>query len=78
MTTKMVELQEAQHHLLELIAQVVAGTEIILTDGQTPRARLIPLASGTTRRVAGLHVGSMTSSVDFDAPLPDAFWAGGA
>src|SRR5512138_1048063 len=47
MTTKTVEVHEAQQHLLELVAQVAAGTEIILTDGQTPRARLVPLASAT-------------------------------
>ena len=78
MTTKTVEVHEAQQHLFELVAQVAAGTEIILTDGQTPRARLVPLTSDTTRRVAGLHAGSMTISADFDAPLPDDFWTGTA
>ena len=54
MATKTIELQEAQQHLLELVAQVAAGTEIILTDVQTPRARLVPLANPSKRRIAGL------------------------
>jgi antitoxin (DNA-binding transcriptional repressor) of toxin-antitoxin stability system len=76
MTTKTVEVQDAQHQLAELVEQVAAGAEIILTDGQMPRARLIALAPATTRRVPGLHAGSITTSLDFDAPLPDDFWAG--
>lgn len=28
------------------------------------------------RRVLGLHAGEMQMSDDFDAPLPDEFWAG--
>ena len=78
MTTKTIELQEAQQHLLELVAQVAAGTEIILTDGQTPRARLVPFANTPKRRVAGLHVGSISVSPDFDTPLSDEFWTGTA
>lgn len=74
MTTKTVEVHEAQQHLVELVAQVAAGTEIILTDGQTPRARLVPVDTVATGRVPGLHAGSITISADFDAPLPDDFW----
>jgi antitoxin (DNA-binding transcriptional repressor) of toxin-antitoxin stability system len=76
MTTKTVEVREAQQHLLELVAQVAAGTEILLTDGQTPRARLVPVTTTTARRVPGLHPNSITTSADFDAPLPDDFWTG--
>jgi len=76
MTTKSVEIHEAQQHLAELIAQVATGTEIILLEGQTPRARLVPLASHPVKRVPGLHAGSMTIHADFDQPLPDDFWFG--
>jgi antitoxin (DNA-binding transcriptional repressor) of toxin-antitoxin stability system len=38
MTTKTIDMYDAQHQLVELMAQVAAGEEIILTDGQTPRA----------------------------------------
>ncbi len=78
MTIKTIEIHEAQQHLAELIAQVAAGTEVILTDGQTPQARLVPLAPAAPRRVPGLHAGSITISSDFDAPLPADFWTGTA
>jgi len=53
--TKTVDVHDAQHQLAELIAQVAAGIEIILTDGHQPRARLVPIVTPTTRRVPGLH-----------------------
>ncbi|HVR95105.1 MAG TPA: type II toxin-antitoxin system prevent-host-death family antitoxin [Thermoanaerobaculia bacterium] len=73
MATKTVELSEAQDRLADLVAQAATGTEIVLTEGSTPRARLVPLAA---RRVPGLHPGSMEASADFDAPLPDNLWLG--
>jgi antitoxin (DNA-binding transcriptional repressor) of toxin-antitoxin stability system len=76
MTTKSVEIHEAQQYLAELVAQVAMGTEIIILDGQTPRARLVPIISHALRRVPGLHAGSITMSPDFDQPLPDEFWTG--
>jgi antitoxin (DNA-binding transcriptional repressor) of toxin-antitoxin stability system len=76
MTTKSVEIHEAQQHLAELVAQVATGTEIILLEGQTPRARLVPMTSLAVQRIPGLHAGSMTMHSDFDQPLPDEFWLG--
>ena len=76
MTTKSVEISEAQYHLAELIAQAATGTDIILLDGQTPRARLVPITPPVVQRIPGLHAGSVTTSPDFDQPLPDDFWIG--
>ncbi|MGH8480633.1 MAG: type II toxin-antitoxin system Phd/YefM family antitoxin [Gammaproteobacteria bacterium] len=76
MTTKTIDVHEAQQRLVELLAQVAAGTEVILMDGPTPRARLVPVAPVTTRRVPGLHTGSITISADFNTPLSDDFWTG--
>ncbi|MSP14804.1 MAG: type II toxin-antitoxin system prevent-host-death family antitoxin [Chloroflexi bacterium] len=76
MTTKTVEVEEARQHLAELVAQVAGGAEIILTEGHTPRARLVPIAPQLPSRVPGLHIGMMTVSSDFDTPLPDDFWTG--
>ena len=73
MATKTVELSEAQDRLADLVAQAATGTEIILTEGNTPRARLVAL---TGQRVPGLHPGSMEAAADFDAPLPDELWLG--
>jgi prevent-host-death family protein len=78
METKTVELSEAQGQLADLVAQAAAGTEIVLTEGNTPRARLVALAARNARRVPGLHPGSMEASDDFDAPLADEFWIGTA
>lgn len=75
MGTKTVEISEAQGQLAELVEQAAAGTEVVLTEGDTPRARLVAVAAGSARRVPGLHPGSMEVSDDFDAPLPDEFWA---
>lgn len=74
MTTKSIGIHEAQQQLVNLVAQVATGTEIILLDGQTPRARIVPMTPYTARRVPGLHAGSITTSPDFDQPLPDDFW----
>ena len=76
MAAKTVDVQEAQSHLKELLSLVGTGTEIILVEGHTPVARLVPLESPSTTRVAGLHQGAMWTSDDFDEPLPDAFWVG--
>jgi len=75
MGIKTVEISEAQGQLAELVEQAAAGTEVVLTEGDTPRARLVAVAAGSPRRVPGLHPGSMEVSDDFDAPLPDEFWA---
>lgn len=76
MPTKTVDVREAQTRLAELLSLVAAGTEVILADGATPLARLIPLNQPTTPRVAGLSAGSIWTSDDFDDPLPDEFWTG--
>jgi len=74
MLKKIIDLGEAQAHLKDLLSLVVSGTEIILTEGSKPIARLVPIAS----RIAGLHAGSIWTSADFDEPLPEELWAGTA
>jgi antitoxin (DNA-binding transcriptional repressor) of toxin-antitoxin stability system len=76
MVTKTIDIQEAQRQLPELVSLVVAGAEVILTEGPTPLVRLVPIASPHPARVAGLHPGAITTTDDFDAPLPDEFWLG--
>ena len=75
MQTKTVNVHEAQTRLVELLSLVAAGTEIILTEGSTPLARIVPMTEATPR-VAGLHPGAIWTSEDFDDPLPDEFWTG--
>ena len=75
MFAKQIDLQET--NLKELIALVQQGAEILLTEGDTPVARLLPVAETSKKeRVLGMHPGSIWVSDDFDDPLPDEFWFG--
>ena len=63
--------------LKDLISLVRAGTEVLLTEGGKPLAKLVPVAQPTRKpRVANLHSGAAQISDDFDAPLPEEFWTG--
>jgi antitoxin (DNA-binding transcriptional repressor) of toxin-antitoxin stability system len=76
MLTKTVDVHELQVHLQELLTLMATGTEVVLMEDNRPIARLVPVASPVTGRVAGLHPGAIWTSDDFDEPLPDEFWAG--
>ncbi|MFN8494381.1 MAG: type II toxin-antitoxin system Phd/YefM family antitoxin [Caldilineaceae bacterium] len=78
MIATMMEIDDAQTRFRELLAWVAAGHEVLLTDQQKPVVRLMPAINNPTPRVAGLHAGMAWMSEDFDAPLPDEFWLGGA
>jgi antitoxin (DNA-binding transcriptional repressor) of toxin-antitoxin stability system len=70
-----IDIRELPARLEEALALASAGREVILLDGSTPLARLVPFAPAATR-AAGLHPGAIQPAPDFDAPLPDDFWAG--
>ena len=76
MGKKVFEVHEAQFHLKEILSLVGTGLEVIITEGDTPVARLLPIEFTSAARTAGLHKGAMWSREDFDEPLPEAFWAG--
>jgi len=78
MQPKTVNLEESQTNLKDLLALVRNGTEIVLTDGTAPFARLVPVRCATTPRIPGLHAGAIRTNDDFDDPLPDDFWTGSA
>ncbi len=75
MQTTTVDVHEAQTRLMELLSLASTGTEIIVTEGNTPLARIVPI--GETPRIAGLHPGTILTRGDFDEPLPEDFWTGG-
>jgi antitoxin (DNA-binding transcriptional repressor) of toxin-antitoxin stability system len=56
MVTKTVELSEAQDRLVDLVAQAATGTEIVLTEGNTSRARLVALPAQAAQRAPGLQI----------------------
>ena len=67
--TAVVNVGEANRHFFELLERAHNGEEIILAKAGKPYARLMPLASGETRRLgqlAGLVVGP-----EFFEPLPE-------
>jgi antitoxin (DNA-binding transcriptional repressor) of toxin-antitoxin stability system len=68
-----VEIQEIPARWEEVIASVKEGTEIIVTAGAVPCARLIPLPANLPP-VPGLNAGGFVIADDFDAPLPADFW----
>ena len=72
-----IDINEAKKQLSQLLELAKAGNEIIISEDDTPVARLtgIPRRNGT-KRIAGLHQGAVSISDDFDDPLPDEFWMG--
>ncbi len=73
--TTTIDLRELPARLEEALAIVSSGREVILTDGATPRVRMLPCGEQQPR-VPGMHAGAFQVAADFDAPLPDDFWAG--
>jgi antitoxin (DNA-binding transcriptional repressor) of toxin-antitoxin stability system len=75
MAATTIDITELPAKFAEMVSLAAAGTEVIVTEGNTPRARLVPLPAGQPR-VAGLHAGAIKTTDDFDAPLPEDFWTG--
>ena len=63
-----VKVHEAKTHLSRLLERVEKGEEIIIARGNTPVARLVPVAAAPRR--PGRLKGRIHVSKDFDAPLP--------
>jgi len=77
MQTPSVDVHEVADRLSEILDLVATGTEVVLTDGPMPVARITAVgASQPQPRVPDLHPDAMRTSDDFDAPLPDEFWLG--
>lgn len=71
MTT--VTIEEAQSKLSELIHQLAAGEELVITENEQPVARLVPEPPVENKpRVPGTLRGTVLyMASDFDAPLDD-------
>ncbi len=72
--TKTIDVADIQNDLAGILSLLAEGAEIILTSNDKPLARLVPIETSTTQRVAGLHEGMAWTSDDFAEPLPDEFW----
>ncbi len=71
---KTVDVQEEWKQLRDLLNQVRQGVEVVLTEEGKPVARLVPVKT----RTPGLHAGAISTSDDFDEPLPDDWWSNGS
>lgn len=79
--TTTINAEEASQQWSKLLEMAKAGTEVIIAEGNTPVARLTAIAPPLPPRqprVLGLHQGAAWVSEDFDEPLPEEFWLGGA
>jgi antitoxin (DNA-binding transcriptional repressor) of toxin-antitoxin stability system len=74
MLTKTIDIRKEPTDLKGLLSLIAEGAEVVLTEGNKPVARLVPIG----KRIAGLHSGSMRMTEDFDEPLPEEFWTGSA
>jgi antitoxin (DNA-binding transcriptional repressor) of toxin-antitoxin stability system len=78
-----IDVRELAQKIDEGFAQSLAGEEVVIVDGDTPKVKLVPVANPALmdepvrkKRVAGIHQGLIETTPDFDAPLGDAFWEG--
>jgi len=76
MIQKTVDINTGQTNLAELLSTLTAGSEIVITKGDTPIAYLVPASTPPMPRAPGLHSGAIHTSEDFDRPLPDDLWTG--
>jgi antitoxin (DNA-binding transcriptional repressor) of toxin-antitoxin stability system len=75
MPTTTIDVKTAPLSYHDLVTLIQAGEEVLLVDGETLLARVIPAESAPSGRIPGLHTGQIWANDDFDDPLPDEFWA---
>ncbi len=77
MLKKTLDIQQISISVIDLLSLVQDHTEIVLTDGDIPLAKVISINHLQEKIVpkAGLNLGAMVMSDDFDEPLPDEFWS---
>ncbi|MBS0504600.1 MAG: type II toxin-antitoxin system prevent-host-death family antitoxin [Proteobacteria bacterium] len=73
-----VTVHEAKTHLSRLIAEALAGGEVVIARGKEPAVRLVPVEQKRGRRIGALK-GKISIDERFFEPLPDdelAAWDG--
>lgn len=75
MATTTVDIGKTPIQLADLLSLTSQGTEVIIAKDDQTLARLVPVVQQKTR-IGNLNPGSISTSEDFDAPLPDEFWLG--
>jgi hypothetical protein len=75
MVIKQIDLETTHLTLQELLAELGTDTEILLTRGNAPVARIASaeIIALPKERILGLHEGQGWMSDDFTDELPDSF-----
>lgn len=66
-----ITVHEAKTHLSKLIDRACAGEEVVISRGDTPVVRLVPVVAPKPRRKFGAMKGRASTSRSFFEPLPD-------
>ena len=66
-----VTIHQAKTHLSKLIAEVLAGGEVIIAKGQEPVVRLVPVNPVRKPRKPGALRGQIDIGPEFFEPLPE-------
>ena len=56
--TRTVDIQTAKNQFPKLLSLALKGNEVIITEHDKPRARIVPVAAAAGMRTAGLHKGN--------------------
>jgi prevent-host-death family protein len=68
---KIVNIHAAKTQLSRLIAEVVAGEEVVISKAGTPLVRLVPVSAAGEPRVLGVLAGAVTEAPDCWEPDAD-------
>lgn len=74
--TTTIDVRDLPSRLEAVIAEAEEGIEVLVSVGNTVRARLVPIPK-VDRMQSGLFRGAITTTDDFDAPMSDDFWTTG-
>jgi prevent-host-death family protein len=64
-------VHQAKTNLSRLIKEAEKGTEVIITRGKKPVAKLVPIASASKKRIPDMLKGQIWSAPDAFDPLTD-------
>jgi prevent-host-death family protein len=74
--TKRITVHEAKTQLSRLIARALAGDEVVISRGDVPVVRLVPVARDVPARKFGAMKGRARVTSAFFEPLPEDELAG--
>jgi antitoxin (DNA-binding transcriptional repressor) of toxin-antitoxin stability system len=77
MPTTTIDINALPAQFEEVLAKAADGNEVIVTEKDVPRAKLVALPVPSNKpRVLGLGQGSIIMHEDFDKPLTQEEWGG--